>query len=85
VAHVLFEVRYVRCLPSMSTGTATLAALAIDPGYAPFVFLRNLAPRVDALLGGQMTELTPEISLGLNTKWQTLLALSFPVLAWSAP
>jgi len=34
-------------------------------------------PRVNALLGGQLTGLPPELMLGLNATWQTMLALFF--------
>ena len=53
--------------------------LYIDPGYAPFLFLKNLAPRANALLGGQLTGLPPEVAFGLNARWQTVLAVSFAV------
>ena len=49
----------------------------IDPGYAPFLFLKNLVPRINALLGGQLTGLPPELMLALNAKWQWALALVF--------
>ena len=51
--------------------------LYIDPGYEPLVFLQNLAPRVSALLGGQLTGLPPEVIFALNATWRTTLALFF--------
>jgi hypothetical protein len=49
----------------------------IDPGYEPFLFLKNLPPRVNTLLGGQLTGLLPEFMSGLNRQWQAILALVF--------
>jgi hypothetical protein len=49
----------------------------IDPGYEPFLFLKNIAPRFNALIGGQLTGLPPELSLALNAKWQAMLAFFF--------
>ena len=49
----------------------------IDPGYEPFLFLKNLAPRANAALGGQLTGLPPELMLALNAKWQMIFALFF--------
>jgi hypothetical protein len=49
----------------------------IDPGYAPFFFLENLVPRANALLGGQLTGLPPELMAALNAKWQTIVAFLF--------
>ena len=51
--------------------------LYIDPGYAPFLFLKNLVPRANALLGGQLTGLPPEVAFVLNARWQTVLAVCF--------
>ncbi len=49
----------------------------IDPGYAPLLFLKNLLPRTTALLGGQLSGVTPEIYFGLNPAWRLGLALFF--------
>jgi len=49
----------------------------IDPGYEPLLFLRNLAPRLNALLGGQLTGLPPEAALAMGAKWQMMLAIFF--------
>jgi hypothetical protein len=49
----------------------------IDPGYEPWLFLKNLVPRANALLGGQLTGLPPEVALGLSAKWQIVLAALF--------
>jgi branched-subunit amino acid transport protein len=49
----------------------------IDPGYAPLLFVENLVPRANALVGGQLTGLPPELALALNAKWQMILALLF--------
>jgi hypothetical protein len=49
----------------------------IDPGYAPFLFLDNLVPRANALLGGQLTGLPPELMAALNAKWQTIVSFLF--------
>jgi len=49
----------------------------VDPGYAPFLFLKDLVPRVIGLLGGQLTGIPPELTMALNAKWQTILALLF--------
>jgi hypothetical protein len=53
--------------------------LYIDPGYEPFLFLKNLAARVNALLGGQLTGLPPEVAFALNARWQTVLAVGFVI------
>lgn len=55
--------------------------LYIDPGYEPFLFLKNFASRANALLGGQLAGLPPEISLGFNPTWQMLLAAAFAVFS----
>lgn len=49
----------------------------IDPGYAPWFFLKHLVPRMNGLLGGQLTGLAPEFAMALNAKWQMILALVF--------
>jgi len=49
----------------------------IDPGYAPWFFLKQLVPRMNGLLGGQLTGVAPELAMGLNAKWQMILALGF--------
>lgn len=49
----------------------------IDPGYAPLSFLKNIVPRMNGLLGGQLTGLPPELAMALNAKWQMILALFF--------
>ncbi|HEY3860919.1 MAG TPA: hypothetical protein VGO59_03445 [Verrucomicrobiae bacterium] len=52
----------------------------VDPGYSPFVYLENFIPRVDAILGGQLLGIPPELLMLLNTKWTiivSLLAASF--------
>jgi hypothetical protein len=49
----------------------------IDPGYAPLSFLKNIVPRMNGLLGGQLTGLPPELAMALNSKWQMILALFF--------
>jgi branched-subunit amino acid transport protein len=49
----------------------------VDPGYAPLWFLKNLFPRINGLLGGQLAGLPPELAMALNSKWQTIVALSF--------
>ena len=40
-------------------------------------FLENLVPRMNGLLGGQLTGLPPELAMALNAKWQMILALLF--------
>jgi hypothetical protein len=49
----------------------------IDPGYEPWLFLKHVVPRMNALLGGQLTGLPPEVALGLSPKWQRSLGLFF--------
>lgn len=51
--------------------------LYIDPGYAPWPFLKNLLPRAIGLLGGQLTGLPPEMAMALNATCQLVLALFF--------
>ncbi|HWI56724.1 MAG TPA: hypothetical protein VNZ22_05825, partial [Bacillota bacterium] len=51
--------------------------LYIDPGYRPLLFMQNLAPRANGLLGGQLTGVPPELSLALNPHWQMLLSVFF--------
>jgi hypothetical protein len=41
------------------------------------LFLKNLAPRANGLLGGQLTGVPPELALGLNPQLRTLFALGF--------
>ena len=49
----------------------------IDPGYSPLTFLKVIFPRMNGLLGGQLTGLPPELPLAFNAKWQMILALAF--------
>jgi hypothetical protein len=49
----------------------------IDPGYAPSLYLENLVPRANALLGGQLTGFPPELMAALNAKWQLIVAFLF--------
>jgi hypothetical protein len=49
----------------------------VDPGYSPLRFLRDLVPRMNGLLGGQLTGLPPELTMALSAKWQMILALLF--------
>ena len=49
----------------------------VDPGYSPWLFLKNFFPRAAALLGGQLSGLPPEIAIGLNPHWQELLTVFF--------
>jgi hypothetical protein len=49
----------------------------IDPGYAPWLFLEKFVPRAIELLGGQLTGLPPELTMGLSAKWQIIAALFF--------
>jgi hypothetical protein len=51
--------------------------LYVDPGYAPLLFLKNLAPRANGVLGGQLTGVPPEVALALNAQAQTILAVFF--------
>jgi len=46
----------------------------VDPGYAPLLFLKDLAPRTNALLGGQLIGIPPELMLALNPTWQMIAA-----------
>jgi hypothetical protein len=55
--------------------------LYIDPGYEPWLFLKNLAPRANGLLGGQLTGVPPELALALNPRWQIVLAVCFAVFS----
>src|SRR5262249_10925459 len=38
----------------------------IDPGYTPLAFLKSLLPRMNGLLGGQLTGIPPETSFALS-------------------
>ncbi|HEY3913102.1 MAG TPA: hypothetical protein VGN61_01340 [Verrucomicrobiae bacterium] len=49
----------------------------IDPGYSPLTFLKVIFPRMNGLLGGQLTGLPPELPLALDAKWQMISALVF--------
>ncbi|HEX3720372.1 MAG TPA: hypothetical protein VH595_20665 [Verrucomicrobiae bacterium] len=49
----------------------------VDPEYSPLVFLKDIFPRMNALLGGQLTGLPPELAMALNAKCQMILALLF--------
>jgi hypothetical protein len=49
----------------------------IDPGYALLAFLKNLLPRMNGLLGGQLTGIPPEINFGLSPQMQIAFALFF--------
>jgi len=49
----------------------------IDPGYNPLRFLRNLLPRVNGLLGGQLTGIPPELDFGLSPEMRTIFAIFF--------
>jgi hypothetical protein len=49
----------------------------IDPGYSPLFFLKNLVPRMNGLLGGQLTGIPPEIDFGLSPQMRIVLALFF--------
>lgn len=49
----------------------------IDPGYAPLAFLKNLVPRMNGLLGGQLTGIPPEINFGLSPQMRIVLAIIF--------
>jgi hypothetical protein len=49
----------------------------VDPGYAPLFFLKNLLPRMNGLLGGQLTGIPPEINFGLSPQMRIVLALFF--------
>jgi hypothetical protein len=49
----------------------------IDPGYSPLFFFKNLVPRMNGLLGGQLTGIPPEISFGLSAQMRIVLALFF--------
>jgi hypothetical protein len=51
--------------------------LYIDPGYTPLLFLKNLMPRANGLLGGQLTGLPPEALLAFETKWQFIIGAMF--------
>jgi hypothetical protein len=49
----------------------------IDPGYEPWLFLKNVVPRANALLGGQLTGLPPDVALGLSATWRVVLGVFF--------
>jgi hypothetical protein len=49
----------------------------VDPGYAPLLFLKDLFPRANGLLGGQLTGVPPELAMALNPRWRMILALFF--------
>jgi hypothetical protein len=49
----------------------------VDPGYSPLFFLKNLPPRMNGLLGGQLTGIPPEINFGLSPQMRIVLALFF--------
>jgi hypothetical protein len=49
----------------------------IDPGYTPLFFLKNLFPRINGLLGGQLTGIPPEINFGLSPQMRIVLAIFF--------
>jgi len=49
----------------------------IDPGYDPLRFLENLLPRMNGLLGGQLTGIPPEIDCGLSPQMRFILAIFF--------
>jgi hypothetical protein len=49
----------------------------IDPGYTPLAFLKNLVPRMNGLLGGQLTGIPPEINFGLSPQMRIVLAMLF--------
>lgn len=49
----------------------------IDPGYTPLAFLKNLVPRMNGLLGGQLTGIPPEINFGLSPEMRIALAITF--------
>ena len=51
----------------------------VDPGYSPLVFLKDIAPRLNGLLGGQLTGLPPELAFALSPTWTWILALVFAV------
>jgi hypothetical protein len=53
----------------------------VDPGYAPLVFLKNLLPRMNGLLGGQLTGIPPEINFGLSPQMRIALAILFAVFS----
>jgi hypothetical protein len=48
-----------------------------DPGYTPLAFLKNLFPRMNGLLGGQLTGIPPEISFGLSPQMRIALTIIF--------
>ncbi len=54
----------------------------IDPGYAPLSFLKNLLPRMNGLLGGQLTGIPPEIDFGLSPQMRIALALFFAAFSF---
>jgi len=49
----------------------------IDPGYTPLAFLKNLFPRMNGLLGGQLTGIPPEINFGLSPEMRIVLTILF--------
>jgi hypothetical protein len=49
----------------------------IDPGYSPLFFLKNVIPRTNGLLGGQLTGIPPEIDFGLSPQMRIALAVFF--------
>ncbi|MGO8698151.1 MAG: hypothetical protein ACLQVY_10590 [Limisphaerales bacterium] len=49
----------------------------VDPGYSPLLFVKDIVPRANGLLGGQLTGLPPELALAFNPKWQMIAALFF--------
>lgn len=49
----------------------------IDPGYTPLAFLKNLLPRMNGLLGGQLTGIPPDINFGLSPEMRIALAIIF--------
>jgi hypothetical protein len=49
----------------------------IDPGYTPLRFFKNLFPRINGLLGGQLTGIPPEIDFGLSPQMRIVLASVF--------
>lgn len=49
----------------------------IDPGYSPLAFVKNLLPRMNGLLGGQLTGIPPEFDFGLSPQMRVVLAILF--------
>ncbi len=49
----------------------------IDPGYEPLLFLSNLVPRLNCLMGGQLSGVPPELWYVLHPQWKGVLGAFF--------